>query len=195
MRHEKTYIVEDLLARLKQSPFLIVTDYHGLKVDQFSDLRTRLAGVGAKYTVVKNTFLTRAAREAGMPDFGASLSGQTAIVTGDKDVSAAAKVLRTFATESKKLTVRAGVVESSLFTDKQLSALADLPSKEVLQSQLLGLLQTPAARLLATMNEPGRSMASLLQAYLDKQGGAPAETAAPAADAAPAEAETAPAAA
>ena len=70
MRHEKTYIVEDLLARVKQSPFLIVTDYHGLKVDQFSDLRTRLAGVGAKYTVVKNTFLTRAAREAGMPDFG-----------------------------------------------------------------------------------------------------------------------------
>ena len=71
-------------------------------MDQFSDLRTRLAGVGAKYTVVKNTFLTRAVREAGMPDIGATLNGQTAIVTGDKDVSAAAKVLRTFAAESKK---------------------------------------------------------------------------------------------
>ena len=187
MRPEKANIVEDLLARLKQSPFLIVTDYHGLKVGQFSDLRTRLAGVGARYTVVKNTFLTRAAREAGMPDMGTSLNGQTAIVTGDKDVSAAAKVLRTFAAESKKLTVRAGVVESSLFTDKQLDALADLPSKEVLQSQLLGLLQTPASRLLATMNEPGRSMASLLQAYLDKQGGAPAEAGAEAPAEAPAE--------
>ncbi len=192
MRHEKTYIVEDLLSRLKASPFLIVTDYHGLKVDQFSDLRTRLAGVGAKYTVVKNTFLTRASREAGMPDLGTALNGQTAIVTGDKDVSAAAKILRTFANESKKLTVRAGVVESSLFTDKQLDALADLPSKEVLQSQLLGLLQTPASRLLATMNEPGRGIASLLAAYVEKQGGASAEgdTAA-----APAEAEAAPAAA
>ncbi len=177
MRHEKTYIVEDLHARLKGSPFLIVTDYHGLKVDQFSELRTRLAGVGAKYTVVKNTFLSRAARAAGLPDLGASLSGQTAIVTGDKDVSAAAKVLRTFAAESKKLTVRAGVVESSLFTDKQLSELADLPSKEVLQSQLLGLLQTPASRLLATINEPARGLASLLQAYVEKQG-APAEAAA-----------------
>ena len=188
MRYEKTYVVEELLARLKGSPFLIVTDYHGLKVDQFSDLRTRLAGVGAKYTVVKNTFLTRAIRDAGMPDMGTTLNGQTAIVTGDKDVSAAAKVLRTFAAESKKLTVRAGVVESSLFTDKQLDALADLPSKEVLQSQLLGLLQTPASRLLATINEPARSMASLLQAYVEKQGaGATAETA-------PAEAEAAPAA-
>ena len=110
-------------------------------------------------TVVKNTFLNRAAREAGFPDLGASLSGQTAIVTGDKDVSAAAKVLRTFATESKKMTIRAGVVDKSLFTDKQLSALADLPSKEVLQSQLLGL--APDAR------RPGwsRRSTSLAQAW------------------------------
>ena len=84
-----------------------------------------MAGASAKYTVVKNTFLNRAAREAGLPDLGPSLTGQTAIVTGDKDVSAAAKILRTFATESKKLTVRAGVVDKSLFTDKQLGALAD----------------------------------------------------------------------
>ena len=68
MRPEKAFIVEDLLSRLQASPYLIITDYHGLKVDQFSDLRTRLAGAGAKYTVVKNTFLNRAAREAGLPD-------------------------------------------------------------------------------------------------------------------------------
>ena len=105
-----------------------------------------------------------------MPDLGESLTGQTAIVTGDKDVSAAAKILRTFATESKKLTVRAGVVDKSLFTDKQLSALADLPSKEVLQSQLLGLLQTPATQLLRTINEPGSSLARLLAAHIAKQG-------------------------
>ena len=179
MRPEKTSIVEELVSRFQKSPFLIITDYHGLKVDQFSDLRTRLAGVGARYTVVKNTFLNRASRELGYPDLTDSLSGQTAIVTGDKDVSAAAKVLRTFATESKKLAVRAGVVDSSLFSDKQIDALADLPSKEVLQSQLLGLHQSPAAQLLRTMNEPGRSVASLLQAYVEKQG-APAEAAAPA---------------
>ncbi len=177
MRPEKTSIVADLQTRLQSSPFLIITDYHGLKVDQFSTLRTRLADVGAKYTVVKNTFLTRAAREAGLPDMGANLNGQTAIVTGDKDVSAAAKVLRTFAAESKKMTVRAGVVDKALFTDKELSALADLPSKEVLQSQLLGLLQTPATRLVQTLNESGASLARLLQAYVDKQGGAPAEAA------------------
>ena len=183
MRPEKASIVEDLVSRFQKSPFLIITDYHGLKVDQFSDLRTRLAGVGARYTVVKNTFLNRATREMGYPDITDSTSGQTAIVTGDKDVSAAAKVLRTFATESKKLAVKAGVVDSSLFTDKQIEALADLPSKEVLQAQLLGLLQTPATMLLRTLNEPGRSMASLLQAFVEKQGAS--------AEAAPAEAEPA----
>ncbi len=173
------------MTNLQKSPFLIITDYHGLKVDQFSDLRTRLAGVGARYTVVKNTFLNRASRQLGYPDLTDSTSGQTAIVTGDKDVSAAAKVLRTFATESKKLAVKAGVVESSLFTDKQIEALADLPSKEVLQAQLLGLMQAPATQLLRTLNEPGRSMASLLQAYVEKQG---ASSEAAPVEAAPAEA-------
>ena len=169
VRPEKTSIVDHLLARLQQSPFLIITDYHGLKVDQFSDLRTRLAGVGARYTVVKNTFLNRASREAGFPDLGDALNGQTAIVTGDKDVSAAAKVLRAFSAESKKLSIRAGVVDKSLFTDKQIGELADLPSKEVLQSQLLGLLQAPASRLLRTLNEPASSLARLLAAHVEKQ--------------------------
>ena len=175
MRPEKVSIVDDLLARLQKSPFLIITDYHGLKVDQFSDLRTRLAGAGANYTVVKNTFLNRAAKEAGMPDLGTHLSGQTAIVTGDKDVSAAAKILRTFANESKKLKVRAGVVAQSLFTDKQVEALADLPSKEAMQSQLLGLLQAPASRLLRTINEPASALARLLQAHVEKSNAPAAE--------------------
>ena len=179
MRPEKASIVSDLVSNLQKSPFLIITDYHGLKVDQFSELRTRLAGVGARYTVVKNTFLNRASREMGYPDLTDSTTGQTAIVTGDKDVSAAAKVLRTFATESKKLAIKAGVVDNSLFTDKQIGELADLPSKEVLQSQLLGLMQAPATQLLRTLNEPGRSIASLLQAYVEKQGAPAAEEAAP----------------
>ena len=77
------------------------------------------------------------------------------------------------------MTVRGGVVESSLFTDKEIAALADLPSKEVLQAQLLGLLQAPAARLLRTLNEPASRFARLLQAHVDKQQpGAPEEAAA-----------------
>lgn len=170
MRPEKANIVSDLQEDLRQSPFLILADYHGLKVDQFSLLRARLADVGARCQVAKNTFVNRAARELGMPDLSGHLSGQTAIVTGEKDVAAAAKVLRTFASESKKFALRAGVLDNTLLSDKQIDAIADLPSKEVLQAQLLGLLQAPATRLLRTINEPGSSVARLLQARLDKEG-------------------------
>ena len=170
MRPEKTSITDELRARFKASPFLIVADYHGLKVDQFSVLRSRLAEAGARCQVVKNTFVNRAAKEVGLPDLSAHLTGQTAVITGASDVAAAAKVLRAFATESKKFALRGGVLDNALLTDKQIDALADLPSKEVLQSRLLGLLQAPASRLLRTINEPGSSIARLLQARLDKEG-------------------------
>ena len=169
MRPEKSSITDELQARLKASPYLIVADYHGLKVDQFSTLRSRLAEAGAHCQVVKNTFVQRAAKEVGFPDLSAHLSGQTAIITGDSDVAAAAKILRAFANESKKFALKGGVLDNALLTDKQINALADLPTKGVLQSQLLGLLQAPASRLLRTINEPGSSVARLLQARLDKE--------------------------
>ena len=98
MRPEKTTIVEDLSARLNASPFLIVTEYTGMSVLQFAELRNRLAGAGAQCKVVKNTFLRRAATEVGYPDLGKDLTGQTAIVIGENDVCAAARILKIFST-------------------------------------------------------------------------------------------------
>ncbi len=179
MRPEKAFIVRDMQAAFNASPFAIVADFAGLKVTQFSDLRSRLAGAGARCQVVKNTFLRRAAADAGLPeDFGSHFTGQSAIVTGEKDVAAAAKILRTFANETKKFAVRAGVLENRLLSKGDVEALADLPSKESLQSQLLGLLQTPATQIVRLLNEPGSMLARVLQANLDK---APAEAEAAAA--------------
>ena len=143
MRPEKATIVEDFQAKLNHSPFLLVADYTGLKVDQFSELRNRLAGAGAECQVVKNTFLRRAAKEAGLPDMG-ELKGQTAIIVGDKDVAAAAKVLKSFTAEFKKPVVKVGVVDRAVVSSDQIKAIADLPSREVLLAQLLGMLQSPA---------------------------------------------------
>ena len=74
MRPEKSNIVSDLNLKLNASPFLFVTDYSGLTVDKFGELRNRLAGVGARCHVVKNTFLRLAAKDAGYPELG-ELSG------------------------------------------------------------------------------------------------------------------------
>lgn len=167
MRPEKANIIEDLRAKLNASPFLIVTDYTGLKVDQFSELRKRLGESGAECRVVKNTMLRIAAKEVGLPDFAASLEGQTAIVLGESDVCGAAKVLKAFAAEFEKPVVKTGVLDNALLSVDQIKALADLPSLDVLRAQLLALLQTPATRLVRVLNEPGASLARVLQAKLD----------------------------
>lgn len=167
MRPEKPTIVEDVKIRLNNSPFLIVVDYGGMNVDHFAELRTRLAGSGAAMTVVKNTFLRRSIKDAGLPDLDAHLSGQTAFVTGDKDICGAAKILKTFASEFEKPKIRAGILDNAVLETAQIIALADLPSKEVLQAQLLALLLTPATKLVRTLNEPGASLARVLQAKVD----------------------------
>jgi large subunit ribosomal protein L10 len=189
MRPEKATIVEDLLGKLNASPFLFVTDYTGLRVDQFSELRIRLAGAGARCHVVKNTFLRRAAKDAGLPELG-ELKGQTAIIVGDKDVAAAAKVVKSFVAEFQKPVVKLGVIDRAVVSSDQIKAIADLPAREILLAQLLGLLQTPATRLVRILNEPASALARILQAKAEKEG-ASAEAGAPAGAAAPAEAAAA----
>jgi large subunit ribosomal protein L10 len=170
MRPEKTLIVADVREKLKSSPYLLVVDYTGMKVPHFEELRTRLAGVGSRIGVVRNTFLKIAAQELKMPELEGSLTGQTAMVTGEADICAAAKVLKTFHAEFQKPTVRGGVLDNSALTTAQVAELADLPSKEVLQSKLLGLLQTPATQFVRVLNEPGASLARVLQAKADAAG-------------------------
>jgi large subunit ribosomal protein L10 len=179
MRPEKPTIVEDLQKRLADSPFLIVVEYGGMNVEHFAELRTRLGGVGAGLTVVKNTFLRRSIKDAGLPELDAHLNGQTAFVVGEKDICAAAKVLKTFSAEFEKPKIRAGILDNSVLDTAQVIALADLPSKEVLQAQLLGLLLSPATKLVRTLNEPGASLARVLAAIAEK---APAAPAAPVAE-------------
>ena len=175
MRPEKASLVEDLQAKLNASPFLFVADYTGLKVDQFAELRNRLWGAGARCHVVKNTFLRRAAKEAGLPEIE-GLRGQTAIIVGDKDVAAAAKILKTFAAEFKKPELRAGVVDRVVVTTAQIQSIADLPSREVLLATLLGVLQAPASKLVRVLNEPASALARVLKAKADKEGQPATET-------------------
>jgi large subunit ribosomal protein L10 len=172
MRPEKTIIVEDIRGKLKASPYLLIVDYSGMKVPHFETLRTRLGEAGAKMNVVRNTFLRIAAKDLSMPELSDSLSGQTAMVTGETDICAAAKILKSFAAEFQKPSVRAGVLDNAPLTAKQVADLADLPSKDVLRAKLLGLLQAPAGQLVRLLNEPAASLARVLKAKGDALGAA-----------------------
>jgi len=177
MRPEKASIVSDLSEKLNRSPFLLVTDYQHMKVDQFGELRNRLAPAGAEVRVVKNSFLKRAMADSGMPDVGDKLTGQTAIVMGENDVAPVAKILKLFAAEFKIATLKIGVIDKAVLSTSDVEALAELPAREILLAQLLGLLQAPATRLVRILNEPASAFARLLKAKADKGGSAPvAET-------------------
>jgi large subunit ribosomal protein L10 len=169
MRPEKASIVSDLAEKLTRSPFVLVTDYQRMKVDQFGDLRNRLALAGAEVRVVKNSFLKRAMTDSGLPDVADKLSGQTAIVMGERDVAPVAKILKTFAAEFKVAALKIGVIDKSVLSAQEIEALADLPSREVLLAQLLGLLMSPATKLVRLLNEPAASLARLLNAKAEKE--------------------------
>ncbi len=172
MRPEKTSIVSDLSEKLKRSPYVLVTDYQRMKVADFSELRNRLAPTGAEMHVVKNNFLKRAMADSGFPDVGDKLVGQTAVVTGDQDVAPVAKIFKTFATEFKIAVLKVGFVDRSVLSTVDLETLAELPARDVLQAQLLGLLLSPATRLVRLLNEPGAALARLLNAKAQKRANA-----------------------
>ena len=168
MRPEKANIVSDLSQELKESSFVLVADYQHMKVDDFSELRKRLAGAGAEIHVVKNSFLRRAMADSGFPAGDGKLTGQTAVVTGKKDLAPVAKAFKTFVTEFKKAMLKLGFIDRAAVSTADLEALADLPPENVLRGQLLGLLLSPATKLVRVLNEPGTSLARLLNAKASK---------------------------
>src|SRR6266403_1601502 len=99
MRPEKEFLTKEYTARLNASPYFIVVDYKGLHVAHMTELRKRLSKAGAEVHVVKNSIFRIAAKEAGVGDLNGAMTGQVAVVTGQRDVSSAAKVVKTFGSE------------------------------------------------------------------------------------------------
>ena len=170
MRPEKASVVSELSEALKRSPFVLVTDYRGMKVSDFGELRNRLAPAGAEVHVVKNSFLKLALADSGFPKVDDQFAGQTAVVTGEADVAPVAKIFKTFATEFKLAALKVGFVDRAMLSTSELETLAGLPTREILQAQLLGLLLSPATRLVRLFNEPAAALARLLNARAEKEG-------------------------
>jgi large subunit ribosomal protein L10 len=168
MRAEKQSISAEYVARLNQSPFFIVVDYQGLKVGPVTELRKRLGRAGAEMHIVKNSIFRIAAKQAGVADLTGTLAGMLAVVTGQRDISAASKVLKTFSSEFEKPKIKFGFLGSKRLEFAEITALADLPSIEVLRGKLLGVLQAPGTKLVQLLNTPATQLARVLQAKVAK---------------------------
>ncbi len=192
MNPDKKIIINGLLDRVNASPYLIVIDYTGLTVQQFTELRNRLGAGGANCTVAKNSYMRKALAEAGMPDIGADLTGQMAYVMGEAEVFSAAKVIKNFEKEFKKPEMKVGILGNAILDAEALKAIADIPSREAVLSQLLATILEPATRIArvvkAKFNPDGDDSSD--ESPEEEAPAAEAEVAAVAAEAPAAEAET-----
>ena len=174
----KVATIDEVKSRIATSSTAVVTEYRGLTVAQISTLRRQLRTLGADYKVFKNTLVRRAIAGTDVESLAEFLVGPTAIAFVDGDVSAVAKALRDFARETPKLIVKGGVVDGKPLSMKDLSALADLPSRDVLLAQIAGLLASPLRTMAGLLKAVPQNFAYGLSALIDSKGG----PAAPAAD-------------
>ena len=147
MNPDKKIIINGLLDRVNASPYLIVIDYTGLTVQQFTELRHRLSDGGAQCTVAKNSYMRQVLTEAGLPDIGETLIGQTAFVMGESEIFAAAKAIKNFEKEFKKPEMKVGILGDTLLDADRLQTIADIPSRDAVLAQLLGTILEPASQI------------------------------------------------
>jgi len=166
---EKKKIVEELHERLAKSKVVIVTDYKGLNVETMTELRRKLREAQIDYQVVKNTLLIRAAKETGVALIQDHLKGPSAIALSFDDPAAPAKVLMEFAKKNEKLEIKAGVMEDRVLDLASIKALAALPSREALLSQLLSAMVGVPTGLVRVLNGIPQKMMYALQAIKDQK--------------------------
>lgn len=165
-RPEKGQLVQDIRELIESSDSFFLITWKGLTTAAFSELRDAVSKLDGVCHVVPNRLFLRAAAECGLAGFAENaLTGDTSLV-GSSDAVALAKRLRDFGRVHPEVSFKAGVTEGNVLTGAQSASLADLPPKEILQAQLLGLLQAPSGKLVGVLHAKLSSVVYVLNAYL-----------------------------
>jgi large subunit ribosomal protein L10 len=159
---EKVETVEAFRGQLDGVTAVFLTEYRGLSVQQLSDLRKQLRAVSAEYKIIKNRLARLAIGESKLGGLNVHLKGPTGLVLSKQDPVAAAKTVHTFARTNQAFAIKVGFVDGQVLQADGLKALADLPSKETLRSQIVGALNGPLAQLVGLLVAPQRELAFIL---------------------------------
>ena len=170
MRVEKIELATFASNLIRESGFLFFITYKGLNVVQFSELRDKLYTAEAKCHVLKNSLIRLGVSNAEF-DMPApfDIRGDTAAVFGNGDPCSAAKVIKEFSQESEAVTFKAGLLDGCILDANDTARIADLPSKDMIRSQVLSVLQAPMTNLVRVFNAKTASLVYLLQAYAEKK--------------------------
>ncbi len=144
---QKQLIVQEIEEKLKKSALVVFTDCRGLSVEEITDLRNKLRAPGVEFKVYKNTMLRFAMEKLGQDPKAEYLTGPNTVMFSEEDMVGPAKTLFEFgkARKNKNFSIKAGVLEGKIISATEVTALAELPSREVLLSMVVGTMQAPIA--------------------------------------------------
>jgi large subunit ribosomal protein L10 len=168
-RADKVAVVDQITAKLNDAQAVFVTEYRGLTVAQLAGVRDALRPNDAEYVVYKNTLAKLAIRRAGLDSLDEFLIGPTALTFVKGDVAGAAKALRDSAKTLPALVVKGGVLGAAALTAGDVTALADLPSRDELLAIFAGALQAPLVKTAGLLQALPRNFAYGLSALIEKQ--------------------------
>ncbi len=163
-RRGKETEIGDLKERLAKATTAVVAEYKGLTVAEVSALRRELREVAGEYRVAKNTLIALAIEGSPYLSLKELLTGQNGLVIGYGDAIGLARIVTRYAKENQKFSVKGGVAEGQFLAAAGVEMLSQLPSREALRAQLLGVLSRPAGQLVGTLAAPGAQLARVLDA-------------------------------
>jgi len=165
----KIAVVDEVRTRIGESSASIVSEYRGLSVAELGQLRTALAAAGGDYRIFKNTLVRRAIDGGEYQPLSQYLTGPSALTFVQGDVSAVAKALKDFARSNPLLVIKGGLADGSLLSPSDLSALADLPPRDVLLARIAGALAAPMQQLAGLLLALPRDLAYGISALIEQR--------------------------
>ena len=168
-RRTKEQIVSELQEKLKQAKLGVLTSFNAMNVEKMEALRNALRKNDAELKVVKNTLLGIASRETGFSVLADHFKWPVAVVLSYKDPVAPTKALIEFAKKNPELEIKVGVLDGQLLTKSDITALAELPSREVLLGRLVSAMAAVPTSFVTVLSGVPRSFVQVLNAYCDKK--------------------------
>ena len=151
----KKQVVADIIEKLKNAESMVICSYSGLTVEQVTALRKQCRENDVHYCVLKNRLVARALKELNIEGVDSLLEGPNAFVFGEKDVTAAPKIISTFIEKNKltSLEIKGGLIGTEAVDVKMIKELAATPSKEELLATLVGCLVSPVSSLVSVLEQ------------------------------------------
>jgi large subunit ribosomal protein L10 len=168
-RRTKEQIVSELQGKLKEAKLGVLTSFSGMNVVKMEALRNALRKSDAELKVVKNTLLGIASKETDFSILADHFKWPVAVVLSHKDPVGPTKVLIDFAKKNPELEIKVGVLAGKLLNKNDISALAELPSREVLLGKLVSVMAAVPTSFVTVLSGVPRSFVQVLNAYCDKK--------------------------